>query len=102
MQAANISSSYKINLFIAGQTAKSELAIANIQRIFAGLNIPLELDIIDVLEEPELAEQFRILATPTLLKVSPLPVRRIIGDLSDERKLFSGLGIVVLNKKQEE
>jgi len=93
MQSENKSSGYQIRLFIAGQTSKSEIAIANIQHIFARLEIPLELIIVDVLEDPEVAEQFRILATPTLIKLSPLPVRRIIGDLSDERKLYSGLGI---------
>jgi circadian clock protein KaiB len=87
------SSCYYVNLYITGQTPKSDVAIANIQKIFSGLNIPLDLTVIDILEQPQLAEENRILATPTLIKISPLPVRRIIGDLSDRTKVRLGLGL---------
>jgi circadian clock protein KaiB len=52
-----------------------------------------KLDIIDVLENPDKAELERILATPTLIKLSPAPTRRITGDLSDHEKLLSGLDL---------
>ena len=84
---------YYLKLFVAGQTAKSDMAIANLRAVFEMAGYPVELMIIDVLEQPELAEEFKILATPTLIKLSPLPVRRIIGDLSDEDKLRLGLGL---------
>jgi len=51
------------------------------------------LKVIDVLVEPELATEDKILATPTLIKISPQPVRRIIGDLSDREKVLSGLDL---------
>ena len=91
--------SYYVKLFVTGQTAKSDNAISNIRAVFAHLGYPLELTIIDVLEQPELAEEYKILATPTLIKISPLPVRRIIGDLSDENKLRLGLGFKLDVKK---
>lgn len=52
-----------------------------------------ELEIIDVLEFPNLAEDERILATPTLIKSLPLPLRRVIGDLSDKEKVLLGLEV---------
>ena len=99
MLSEKISSGYRLKLFITGQTAKSDIAISNIQKIFSQMDVPLDLTIIDVLEQPELAEDSRILATPTLIKISPLPVRRIIGDLSDEKKVCSGLGLPLAAQK---
>ncbi len=52
-----------------------------------------DLEIIDVLEFPEMAETERILATPTLIKSLPLPLRRVIGDLSDKEKVLLGLEV---------
>lgn len=52
-----------------------------------------DLEIIDVLEFPDLAEDERILATPTLIKSLPLPLRRVIGDLSDKEKVLLGLEV---------
>ena len=52
-----------------------------------------DLEIIDVLEFPDLAEDERILATPTLIKSLPLPLRRVIGDLSDKEKVLMGLEV---------
>lgn len=83
---------YFLKLFVAGQTAKADIAVANIQSIFRRLDLPYDLVIVDILEQPHLAEEFRILATPTLFRISPLPVRRLIGDLSDEERVCQGLG----------
>jgi circadian clock protein KaiB len=52
-----------------------------------------ELVIVDILERPQLAEEQKILATPTLIRESPLPVRRVIGDLSDKEKLLLALDL---------
>jgi circadian clock protein KaiB len=81
-----------LKLYVTGQTPKSERAIANMRRICEGeLEGQYELVIIDVLERPQLAEDEKILATPTLTKELPLPLRRIIGDLSDSDKVLLGL-----------
>jgi circadian clock protein KaiB len=83
---------YRLKLFITGQTSRSSRAIANLRRICEdALGTEYELNIIDVLERPQLAEDERILATPTLIKEFPLPVRRIIGDLSDTSQVLQGL-----------
>lgn len=83
---------YRLKLFITGQTSRSSRAIANLRRICEDeLGTEYELNIIDVLERPQMAEDDRILATPTLIKEFPLPVRRIIGDLSDTRQVLLGL-----------
>ncbi len=83
-----------LKLYVTGQTPKSERAIVNMRRICEGeLEGQYELVIIDVLERPQLAEDEKILATPTLTKELPLPLRRIIGDLSDSDKVLLGLDI---------
>ncbi|MFC1949477.1 circadian clock KaiB family protein [Chloroflexota bacterium] len=83
-----------IKLYITGQTPKSERAIANIRRICEqDLHGEFELVIIDVLEQPELAEEAKILATPTLTKELPPPLSRVIGDLADIDKVLMGLDI---------
>ena len=83
---------YRLKLFITGHTLRSSRAIANLRRICEEeLGTEYELVIIDVQEQPQLAEEDKILATPTLIKVLPLPVRRIIGDLSDTKQVLLGL-----------
>jgi circadian clock protein KaiB len=85
---------YKFQLFVTGNTSRSELAITNLYRMCEKyLSEQWEVVIIDVLEQPFLAEEAKILATPTLLKVSPPPVRKVIGDLSDLEKVMAGLGL---------
>ena len=79
---------------MTGKTARAENAIANLRRI-CDEQLPgvYELEIIDVLEHPELAESDKILATPTLIKQLPPPLRRVIGDLSDRDKVLLGLEV---------
>jgi circadian clock protein KaiB len=87
-------SKYILKLFITGQTPRARRAIDNINRICAErLGDAYEITIVDVLEEPEAAKQDRIIATPTLIKVVPPPLRRIIGDLSDSEKVLMGLDL---------
>lgn len=87
-------SKYLLRLFVTGASSRTGTAIANLQRIceqeLQGL---YDLEIIDVLEFPELAENEKILATPTLIKSLPLPLRRVIGDLSDKEKVLLGLEV---------
>ena len=82
-------------LYVMGQTQRSQTAIANLQRICeVELQNRYEMVVIDVLDQPQLAEDQKILATPTLIKELPLPMRRIIGDLSDTDKVLIGLDLL--------
>lgn len=87
-------SKYLLRLFVTGESARSGTAIANLRRICEqDLAGAYDLEIIDVLEFPELAEDAKILATPTLIKSLPPPLRRVIGDLSDKEKVLLGLQV---------
>jgi circadian clock protein KaiB len=87
-------SKYVLKLYVAGSSSRTERAITNIRRICEEeLGNRYELVIIDVLENPQLAEDDKILATPTLIKHLPPPLRRVIGDLSDKDKVLLGLEV---------
>ena len=75
-----------MRLYVAGQSSRSTAAIANLRRI-CDQHIPgrYEVQIIDLLRNPELAKDDQIVAIPTLIKKMPVPIRRIIGDLSANR-----------------
>jgi circadian clock protein KaiB len=78
-----------------GKGPKAATAVANLRRTCEEeLRGQYELQVIDVLEHPELAEQDNILATPTLIKQLPPPLRRLIGDLSNKQKVLLGLEVV--------
>jgi circadian clock protein KaiB len=85
---------YLLTLYITGWTPRSERAIANLRRLceeeWGG---QCEMVVIDIMERPQLAEDEKIFATPTLIKELPLPIRRIIGDLSDKEKVLLGLDL---------
>jgi circadian clock protein KaiB len=84
----------KLILYITGHTSKSLRAIKTLRDLSEGeLKDIIEIKIIDVLEHPQLAEDDKILATPTLVKTLPGPIRRIIGDLSETEKVLLGLDI---------
>ena len=84
-----------LTLYVTGQTARSARAIANLRRICdEELGGEYDMKVIDVLERPQLAEDEKILATPTLIKELPLPIRRIIGDLADTEKVLVGLDVM--------
>lgn len=88
---------YRLRLYITGKTAHSQRAIANLRRICESeLEGRYQLDVIDVLEHPTLAENEKILATPTLVRKLPEPVRKIIGDLSDKQKVLLGLDLLTV------
>jgi circadian clock protein KaiB len=91
-----------LKLYITGHTSKSQRALANLRKIFhALLDIDYELTIVDVLENPELADEEHILATPTLIKVLPLPSRRLIGDLSDTERVLMELELSNVQKRSD-
>lgn len=87
-------SRFILKLYITGTTPNSERALANLKRLCEEeLSEEYEIIVIDVLENPQLAEDDRILATPTLIKALPPPLRRVIGDLSDNEKVLLGLDL---------
>jgi circadian clock protein KaiB len=92
---------YLIKLYITGHTSKSERAISNLYQICDEI-IPgqYEITIIDVLERPNLAEEDKIIATPTLIKYLPPPARRVIGDLTDKNKVIAGLDLHIAGEER--
>ncbi|MBA2689043.1 MAG: circadian clock protein KaiB [Gemmatimonadaceae bacterium] len=85
---------YLLRLFVTGTSSRTGTAIANLRRICEQeLGGQYDLEIIDVLQFPDVAEDEKILATPTLIKSLPLPLRRVIGDLSDKEKVLLGLEV---------
>jgi len=85
---------YVLRLFVTGTTVRSQHAIANMRRICEEfLSDRYELEVIDIYQEPEKTRDLQIIATPTLVKVLPEPLRRIIGDLSDQEKVLAGLNL---------
>lgn len=87
-------SNYVFKLYIAGKTPHSQTAVTNLQHICQEyLGTAYELTVIDVLQHPQLAEEAKILATPTLVKESPAPIRWIIGDLSEKTAVLAALGL---------
>lgn len=85
---------FSFELFVSGRSIRSRRAIANLRSLCETLLAnDCAVDIIDVLQQPELAEQRRILTTPTLIKGRPLPLRRVTGDLSDPQLVLDALAI---------
>jgi len=88
---------YVLKLYVTGVTPRSQAALKNLENIldedYKGV---YSLKVIDVIKQPQLAEDDKILATPTLIKILPPPVARIIGDLSDREKVLLGLDLVAV------
>ena len=96
-------SRYTLKLYIAGRTARTEQAISTLRQICEEeLGRAYELAVIDILERPQLAENEKILATPTLVKELPPPLRRVVGDLSDRERLLVGLDLAVSDLPRQE
>ena len=86
--------SYKLRLYVAGQTPKCLAAFSNLRTICEEhLQGRYHIEVIDLLETPTLAQGDQILAVPTLVRKLPEPVRRIIGDLSNTERVLVGLDI---------
>ena len=86
---------YRLRLFITGSTSRSARAIRNIRAICENkLHGRYELEVIDIYQHPEQAKPEQIVVAPTLIKKLPLPVRRLIGDLSDQQRVLAGLNIL--------
>jgi circadian clock protein KaiB len=90
---------YLLKLFITGRTARSEHAIENLKKICEKeLKGKYNLQVIDVLEMPNLAEDDKVMATPTLIKQLPPPIQRLVGDLVDREKVLKYLDIKKRNE----
>ncbi len=85
---------YMLSLYVSGATHHSMLAVKNIKQICDKyLTGRYELDTIDVYQQPHLAEKEQIIAAPSLVKVEPWPVCRLVGDMSNIQKVLSGLDV---------
>ncbi|MCE5268695.1 MAG: circadian clock KaiB family protein [Planctomycetaceae bacterium] len=93
---------YVLNLYVTGMRPRSQRAIENIRRLCEE-HLPgrYELKIIDIYQQPALAEGAQIIAAPTLVKSLPLPLRRLIGDMSDEGRVLVALGIEVAGRSED-
>ena len=87
----------KLRLFVTDQSVTARRAVENLKAVcddpIVKQDYDIDLDIVDVNESPQSAEENKILVTPTLLKTLPLPVRRVVGDLSNEEDIFLTLDI---------
>ena len=91
---------YVFTLYITGASTHSLLAVRNLRELCARhLADNSEIHIVDILRHPTLAGAAHILASPTLVKSSPPPVQRLVGDLSDEARVLRALGIVTADGK---
>lgn len=87
-------SKYILKLYVTGQTPRTRQAVSTLHEIIESeLADDYELTVINVLERPQLAEDEKIMATPTLVRELPTPLRRSVGDLSDKDRVLVGLDI---------
>jgi circadian clock protein KaiB len=92
--------SWHLRLYVAGQTAKSLRAFANLQRLCENhLGGKYRIEVIDLLQQPTLAKGDQIVAIPTLVRRLPPPMRKIIGDLSDTERVLVGLDLLPGDEK---
>ncbi len=91
---------YILKLYVTGMTPRSRTAIKNIKRICEeNLKGRYELEVIDIYQQPTLAKGDQIIAVPTLVKKLPLPLRRLIGDLSQKDRIILGLDLKPKNPR---
>lgn len=87
-----------LRLYVAGQTPKALTAFTNLKRICEEqLDRKYSIEVIDLLKNPQLANEYQIVALPTLIRKLPVPVRKIIGDLSDTERVLIGLDLLEAN-----
>ena len=87
---------YLLRLYVTGQTPRSSRSVENLRRLCEQhLKDLYELEVIDIYQQPSLAMDMQILAAPTLIKALPLPLRRLVGDFSDQNRVVLGLDLQV-------
>jgi circadian clock protein KaiB len=100
MKKAPTDERYVLRLYVTGSTPRSARAIQNIKRICnERLSGRYDLEVIDIYQKPSLAQGEQIIATPTLIKKLPEPVRKLIGDMSNEENVLLGLDLRPADKK---
>ncbi len=93
---------YILRLCITGMSLRSTMAIENVKKICEeNLKGRYELEVIDVLQQPEYVKKEQLLAAPTLIKKLPLPLRRLIGDMSNKDRMLVGLDLVPKSKNNQ-
>ncbi|MCX6927844.1 MAG: circadian clock KaiB family protein [Verrucomicrobia bacterium] len=99
--AAKPTERYVLRLYIAGMTPRSTLAVENIRKICEEhLEGRYDLEVIDIYQQPTLAEGEQIIAAPTLVKKLPLPLRRFIGDMSNTERILVGMDLRTAEEKR--
>ncbi|MCL5743381.1 MAG: circadian clock KaiB family protein [Acidobacteria bacterium] len=102
MKGQPLTPAWDLRLYVAGQTAKSLEAFANLKRICEDhLAGQYQIEVIDLVKNPKLAKGDQILALPTLVRKLPEPVRKIIGDLSDTERVLVGLELRPVRRRGE-
>ena len=92
--ASRLAKLWQLRLYVAGQTPKSLTAIANLKELCENhLKGRYRIEVIDLMEQPQLSKGDQIVAIPTLVRKLPAPVRKIIGDLSDTERVLVGLDL---------
>ena len=92
--AAEDAAPHVLRLYVAGTTARSARAVATARRLLESrLSGRYTLAVVDIYQDPEAARVHQIVAVPTLIRLRPLPLRRLIGDLSDEARVLAALGL---------
>lgn len=85
---------YILRLYVTGLTQRSVKAITNVKELCeTHLKARYELEVIDIAQKPHLAKDAQIIAAPTLIKKLPLPLRKLIGDMSDKEKFLVGIDL---------
>lgn len=93
---------FRLTLFVAGETPRSEAAVRNVERLrWLHEDVAIAVEVVDVLREPDRAEDARILATPTLIREAPAPPRRVTGDLDDLPRVMAVLGLHPPSPKED-
>jgi circadian clock protein KaiB len=86
---------WRLRLYVAGQTPKSIAALANLKRLCEGhLAGRYHIEVVDLLSQPHMARRDDIVVIPTLVRMLPSPIRKIIGDLSNEERVLVGLDVL--------
>ena len=86
---------WRLRLYVAGQTPKSIIALANLKRLCEDhLAGRYRIEVIDLVKQPQLARQDDIVVVPTLVRQLPQPIRKIIGDLSNVERVLIGLDVI--------
>ncbi len=99
-KARRVTVEWELRLYIAGETSRSMAAFANLQRLCEEhLKGRYRIEVIDLLRNPQLARGDQILAIPTLVRKLPTPIKKIIGDLSNEERVLVGLDLRPLSRR---